>query len=117
MIGWIIGLGVLAGFGYYNRARFQLGCWLFDESVDEVLDTLLNRCLDSGITGYSTIQDSYGIKITFENGKEMTAWNGNKYYSWLKLGVIDNYRWRDARPKAETMVRLREAIKQYHVNE
>jgi hypothetical protein len=85
---------VLAGvLGYYNKARFQLDCWMFNYPVDEALDMLLERGLRSGILSVE-INTSlfYELRVQFKNGDTMKAWNCNKYYGWVSRGSMGAYR-------------------------
>lgn len=113
MIYFILGIGLVAWFYYVNRFRFRLGTLLFNNAVDDTLDGVLNKCLDSGIKSVETGQ--YWLTVEFKNGWGMKAWNENKYHGWINQGVIGLYSWSGGRPSVRTMVRLKEEIKKYYV--
>ena len=82
-----------------------------NDSVDPLLDSILNKAMDSGIKD-ATGKNSYYLDIAFNDGSRLDAWNVNKYYGWLSRGVFTypdnkrNYVWVDGRPKKSTMARL-----------
>lgn len=96
-----------------NVGRIRLGCWMFNEEVDECLDLLLRKSMRSGISSVS-LKNEFWIAIRFNDGVSMRAWNTNRWYSWLHRGMLGEYEWVNARPKANTMAELRGAIKRYY---
>lgn len=87
----------------------------------DVLDHLINECLDSGIYSIKTVCNHY-INITFKNGRESEFWNANKFYSWIMWGYITGsesrgggrFRWSGSRPTRATMRRLDYYINEYY---
>lgn len=92
-------------------ARFQLGVWFagFNHPYDRNVEMVLRRGVDSGIQSVSGI-GIYDVSVTFKNGYQLNAWNANKYYAWLMSGSCAGVTWKDARPSARTLVRLRDMI-------
>lgn len=81
--------------------------------IDDYLDNILRRAIDSGIISITT-EDGYYITISFRNGSTAELWNENRYYAWLSRGNVDNYHYDGARPKKSTMRKLRKAMKFQH---
>lgn len=105
-----------------NRISIFVG---FNHGVDIVLDTLLNKILDSNrITDY--IEERCHFTIEFEDGTTVKAWNNNKWYAWMCIGEIkisDNkntcnytYKWNDKRPKRKTMNRMLAALDSFKID-
>ena len=94
-----------------NKLGFYLT--IFNYCVDSILDSILNKELDSGIS--ECITNSFYIDITFNTGVKATLWNENKWYAWLSRGNIGNYTWDNARPRRKTMWRLKKEIEKYFV--
>jgi len=88
-------------------ARLKLEAWIFDHKCDHTLEGLLSAGVDSGLVKLK-VTDLY-IEGMFSNGNKFCMWNANKHYAWLKKGEIGEYRWKDARPSAHTMLRFRDA--------
>lgn len=78
---------------------------LFNDRVDNFLDSILNRKLIIGIKEIDKIDGHY-ITIIFNDNTRMVAWNSNKWYAWLSQGLIGNYTWKDGRPRRKTMRKL-----------
>jgi hypothetical protein len=111
----IIAMLIMGWLGYHNKGRFQLSTWMFNEEYDICLDLLIRKELRSGISTCDFVQDGYRLAIRFNSGTAMLAWNENRYYAWLQRGQIGSYQWSGSRPSAETMVKLRDAIKDYYL--
>lgn len=88
---------------------------LMNHMIDDTLDSLLNQYMDTGIL-YIKYTSIYRFEILFRNNKQANMWNANEYYGWLSSGDIGGYKWSDARPRKSTMRRLRDKIKEYHIN-
>jgi hypothetical protein len=82
--------------------------------VDSALDAILYGCISSGIKRVCTSDDGYELNIVFGNGKTACMWNGNRYYAWLHVGEICDYRWNRTRPRKRTMRALRRAVYEYY---
>lgn len=87
---------------------------MMNGKIDVVLDTILNRCLDSGIEAASS-DDGYYLDIAFKNKIEAKLWNSGKYYAWLHRGRIGDYAYENVRPKKKTMRRLIRALATYYL--
>lgn len=83
-------------------------------SVDKVLDTILSKCIDSGIKSYKTT--AYFMNIDFNNGINAVLWNANKYYAWISEGYIGTYSFRGVQPSKKTMRKLNKEIEKYFIN-
>lgn len=116
MIALLITLGLVGFLIYHNKARFQLGVGPFNEPIDEVLDMLILGGLRGGISSVTVTNQYLGLIVEFKNGVVLKAWNHNRYYAWLQCGSIGEYQWNGGRPAAETMVKLKDAIKDYYTN-
>lgn len=85
------------------------------EKKCNILDSILNKCLDSGIDTI-TYEDIYYINIKFMNGVKSRFWNANKFYGWIQDGNIGGFVWGKCRPSRSTMRRLDFHINEYHKN-
>lgn len=96
---------------WYNHTTHQ---------TDRILDSILNRCVDSGIAEYKcNIEHSYYRSYCkFNNGWEYEFWNTNIPFGWLSKGEIKKheefiYRYDDVMPRKRTMNRFYNAIYEY----
>lgn len=82
--------------------------------VDIIYDSILNKCILSGINKI-TLPNKFYINITFNNGVVANLWNANKYYAWLSQGNIGEYKFANSRPKRKTMQKLLNLIETYYL--
>lgn len=85
---------------------------LMNYGIDRALNSILTQAMNSGIKSISG-GDNYYLKIIFNDGSKLKAWNVNRYYGWLSKGCFTypnkedgEYNWNNARPHKNTMARL-----------
>lgn len=87
--------------------------------LDSIFKTIMQNYHISGC-----IADRYMITITFTNKDNVitvSAWNANKWYSWLSSGHMELngkevYRWDSERPSRKTMNLLLQKLLEYNTN-
>lgn len=85
--------------------------------IDRTLNKKLKKVLSSGIC--SIDRDSCRIKITFNNSTTIEFWDCERWYNWMREGVViprtgDAYIWKDKRPTRRTMLKFKKAIEEYY---
>lgn len=93
----------------------------FPHVVDPVLEKALRDCLASGMQNI-TSENEYEAVAEFRNGTRFIFWNTNKYYAWLKRGILifpddTRYTWNDARPTVKTMYEFKKALENFNYSQ
>lgn len=99
------------------KYRWKLGCLVFSESIDWVLDELLKQKVELGIKDFYSMNEYYSV-VVFNDDTCYKFRNSNKYYSWLCEGhfIKDNkfvYYYRNGRPSVKTMYMFMKLITSY----
>lgn len=85
--------------------------------IDRTLDKKLRKALRKGIKDIS--RDICRLKITFRDGTVGEFWNCDKWYEWLREGILiptdgNAYIWSYKRPTRRTMIKFKKAIEKYY---
>ncbi len=99
--------------------RFLLNTWIFNNVIYDMLNNVLNQCIDNSSIKLITPCGQHRNTIEFNNDVTYTYWNVNRYYVWLNQGKFEgkiNYEYTDARPSAKTMYKFKQLLSNYKIN-